>query len=201
MWDEYISFWSLPSCSCSFLETCTCTILKNLSDQQQADYVMKFLIGLYDSYSTICSQLLLSSPLSFMGKVFSLLLQEEGQRSLTNFVGLSLNSHAMTAIQRSNQATSKHFKSSKPRGKSDVICSHHGYNDHTTYRCFQLIGYSQGRKGPKGKISLLSQSHGAINQCPTNASNTVSLEQNLNFPNIIFFQEQIQNLLTLANNL
>lgn len=104
-----------------------------------------------------------------MGKVFSLLLQEEDQRSLTNSVGLSLNSHAMTAIQRSNQATSKHFKSSKPRDKSDVICSHHGYNDHTKYICFQLIGYSQGWKGPKGKMPLLSQSYGATNQRPPNA--------------------------------
>ncbi|KAF5470113.1 hypothetical protein F2P56_010653 [Juglans regia] len=59
LWDEYISYHPLPTCSCGIMETCTCAILKNLTDHQQADYVMKFLIGLQDSYSAIRSQLLL----------------------------------------------------------------------------------------------------------------------------------------------
>ncbi|KAF5470795.1 hypothetical protein F2P56_011284 [Juglans regia] len=55
LWDEYITYHPLPTCSCGIMETCTCAILKNLADRQQADYVMKFLIGLHDSYSGIRS--------------------------------------------------------------------------------------------------------------------------------------------------
>ncbi|XP_057972797.1 uncharacterized protein LOC131160943 [Malania oleifera] len=45
------------------------------------------------------SQLLLQSPLPSMSKVFSLLLQEESQRSLSNVVGFSMDSHAMIVAQ------------------------------------------------------------------------------------------------------
>jgi hypothetical protein len=58
---------------------------------------MKFLVGLHDSYSTVRSQLLLQTPLPYIGRVFSLLLQEESQRSLTNAVWIFIDSQAMVA--------------------------------------------------------------------------------------------------------
>jgi len=105
LWDEYISYRLIPSCKYGNLDSCSCNILKHLTDQQQSDYVMKFLIGLHDSYYAVTSQLLLQSPLPFMGKVFSLLLQEESQRSLTNAVGVSIDSQAIVAKQHVNQSS------------------------------------------------------------------------------------------------
>jgi hypothetical protein len=58
---------------------------------------MKFLVGLHDSYSAVRSQLLLQTPLPYIGRVFSLLLQEESQRSLTNAVWIFIDSQAMVA--------------------------------------------------------------------------------------------------------
>ena len=46
LWDEYISYHPIPSCKCGNLNRCSCNILKDLTDRQQSDYVMKFLVGL-----------------------------------------------------------------------------------------------------------------------------------------------------------
>ncbi|XP_042988594.1 uncharacterized protein LOC122316121 [Carya illinoinensis] len=193
LWDEYVSYRPLPTCNCGFMEKCTCSVFKNLADQQQVDYVMKFLIGLHNSFSAIRSQLLLLSPLPSMGKVFSLLIQEESQRSLTNAVHIPLDSHAMAAAQPFTQTSSNAVKFSKVIGKTDVICSHCGFSGHLVDKCFQLIGYPPGWKVPRGKRSNSTRL--------PNANFASSMEQNLNNPSMFFSQEQIQNLMTLANSL
>lgn len=54
---------------------------------------------------------------------------------------------------------------------------------------------------PQRKRSFLPQSIGGFTpQLPT-ANNVVSLKQNTSYPNMIFLQELIQNLITLANSL
>jgi len=116
---------------------------------------MKFLVGLHDSYSAIRSQLLPQSPLPSMRKVFSLPLQEESQRSLTNAIGVPIDSQAMVAEQSMNQSFrpgpiyANRF--TKQKGKLDTICSYCGYSGHLVDKCFQLIGYPPGWKGTRGK--------------------------------------------------
>jgi len=89
---------------------------------------MKFLVGLHDSFSAVRSQLLLQTPLPSMGKVFSLLLQEESQRSPTNMVGISIDSQAMAAGQYHNpnhrSGSTYVTRFSKQKGKSEATCSH-----------------------------------------------------------------------------
>ncbi|RVX14099.1 hypothetical protein CK203_011426 [Vitis vinifera] len=201
LWDEYISYRPIPSCRCGNLNRCSCNILKDLTDRQQSDYVMKFLVGLHDSYSAIRSQLLLQSPLPSMSRVFSLLLQEESQRSLTNAVGISIDSQAMVVEQSSRIVSTSNTQFTKQKGKSDAICSHCGYSGHLVDKCFQLIGYPPGWKGPRGKRFNSTPTVAKNFQRLPTANNTNVLEQNSSNSNMIFSQEQIQNLLTLANNL
>lgn len=82
LWDEYINFRPLLKCNCGAMNLCTCELLKSVANTQEQDSVMKFLIGLDDSYSALRSQLFFVSPFPPLGKVFSLLLQEESQRTL-----------------------------------------------------------------------------------------------------------------------
>ncbi|XP_057962256.1 uncharacterized protein LOC131153819 [Malania oleifera] len=84
LWDEYINYRPFPTCTCGQMATCTCELFNFLQIRQQSDYVLKFLVGLNDSFAAVRSQLLLMVPLPSMSKVFSLLLQEESQRQLTN---------------------------------------------------------------------------------------------------------------------
>ncbi|XP_057981374.1 uncharacterized protein LOC131166804 [Malania oleifera] len=130
LWDEYISYRPIPSRRCGTLDKCSYNFLKNFTNRQQSDYVMKFLIGLHDSYSMMRSQLLLQSPLPSMSKVFSLLLQEESQRSLSNAVNFSIDSHAMTAAQTQKSVTTNGTCFKKLKAKGNVIFSHCGYTGH-----------------------------------------------------------------------
>ncbi|RVW24419.1 Retrovirus-related Pol polyprotein from transposon RE2 [Vitis vinifera] len=149
------------------LNRCSCNILKDLTDRQQSNYVMKFLMGLHDSYSAIRSQLLPQSPLLSMSRVFSLLLQEESQRSLTNAVGISIDSQAMIVEQSSRIVSTSNTQFTKQKGKSNAIYSHCGYSGHLVDKCFQLIGYPPGWKEPEEKDSTLHQLQPKIfKDCP-----------------------------------
>ncbi|KAI3457340.1 hypothetical protein Pfo_014003 [Paulownia fortunei] len=116
-WDEYISYRPIIKCTCG---SCSCNISTQMAVTQQNNSVIKFLVGLHESYAQIRSQLLLSSPIPSLAKVYSLLLQEETQRGLNN--------------------------SNQPKPK----CSHCGFSGHTVDKCFKIIGYPPGWKGPKG---------------------------------------------------
>ncbi|XP_073260909.1 uncharacterized protein [Populus alba] len=205
LWDEYSSYRPFPSCKCGHLDSCSCNIFKHLTDRQQSDFVMKFLVGLHDSYSSVKSQLLLQTPLPSMGRVFSLLLQEESQRSLTNAAGIPIDCQAMIAEhyrnQNSKSGSNYTTRFAKHKGKTEATCTHCGYPGHTVDKCFQLIGYPLGWKGPRGKrLATMPHTSKNFQRLPT-AHHTTALQPHLDTPNIVFSQEQMQNLLTLANSI
>ncbi|KAL5556213.1 hypothetical protein UlMin_038449 [Ulmus minor] len=76
LWDELKDFRPFPTCSCGSM--------KELIDLQQQDYVLQFLMGLNESFSHVRAQKLMLDPLPPINKVFSLIVQEERQRSLSS---------------------------------------------------------------------------------------------------------------------
>lgn len=58
---------------------------------------MKFLMGLNKSFSQVRTQVLLMDPLSSITKVYSLLVQEEMQRSVANCSNARVESTALVA--------------------------------------------------------------------------------------------------------
>lgn len=76
LWDELLNYRPLPNCSCGAMKT--------LIDFQHLEYVMKFLMGLNDSFSNVRGQIVINEPLPSINKVFSLILQEEKQKELTS---------------------------------------------------------------------------------------------------------------------
>ncbi|XP_050217669.1 uncharacterized protein LOC126668521 [Mercurialis annua] len=75
LWDEYVNLRMLPVCTC--VPQCQCDAMKSVKNQQDADYVIKFLKGLNENYGTIKTQVLMLDPLPKINKVFSLVLQHE----------------------------------------------------------------------------------------------------------------------------
>ncbi|KAL5573787.1 hypothetical protein UlMin_023384 [Ulmus minor] len=63
---------------------CSCRAMKKLIDLQQHDYVLQFLMGLNESFSQVRAQILMLDPLPSINKVFSLIVQDERQRSLSS---------------------------------------------------------------------------------------------------------------------
>ena len=81
LWDELNSLMSLPLCSC---HPCTCGNIKALSYILDITGVTRFLMGIKDSYDTVCSQLLLLDPLSSVNKVYSMVHRVEKQREVSD---------------------------------------------------------------------------------------------------------------------
>ncbi|KAF5471039.1 hypothetical protein F2P56_011514 [Juglans regia] len=148
LWDEYVSYRPFSICTCGNMSTCTCDLFNFLLLRQQSDYVLKFLVGLNDSYASVRSQLLLVVPLPSMAKVFSFLLQEESQRQLRN--SACNETHALMAKQFNQPTIQPKFLKDKLK-KSSLHCTYCGYNGHRVDRCFQLHGYSPRWIGSKGK--------------------------------------------------
>ncbi|CAJ2671312.1 unnamed protein product [Trifolium pratense] len=94
---------------------------------------MDFLQGLNDSYTSVRSQILLMDPLPSVPKAYSLLLQEERQRSISDSRSVSIDQSAMS-VQQSN---SLQEASSKPH----YYCSICKLDGHSDSRCYSKIGY------------------------------------------------------------
>ncbi|XP_043702102.1 uncharacterized protein LOC122652429 [Telopea speciosissima] len=98
--DELTSYRSLPTCSCG--------AMNKLQELLRIDSLMDFLQGFNESYTAIRSQILLMDPFPTLAKAYSLLLQEERQRSLHTVLPASIEQSAMAV-------TSTHQKSSRPK--------------------------------------------------------------------------------------
>ncbi|CAH9069286.1 unnamed protein product [Cuscuta europaea] len=83
--------------------------------------------------------------------IYSILLQEESQRTLQNSISFT-NSFSDSSVSEklNNDATAFYVKNFKK--KSSIICNHCGYQGHSSDKCFQLIGYPTNWKDPKGQI-------------------------------------------------
>ncbi|KAL2533063.1 Retrotran gag 3 domain-containing protein [Abeliophyllum distichum] len=110
-------------------------------DFQQEEYVLQFLMGLNESYSQARAQILMLDPLPPINKVFSLIIQEERQRSLSPYMtspmASSSNSHSHAFGISTNTYKGKQ---SKP------ICTHCGKLGHTINDCYKLHGFPPGYK-------------------------------------------------------
>ncbi|XP_042954528.1 uncharacterized protein LOC122290924 [Carya illinoinensis] len=155
LWNELLSFKPIPACGF--------TSMKTLIDDHEEQYVMQFLIGLNDSYSHIRGQVLLMDLLPSINNVFSLILQEEKQRGLSN--GSTQHLSTSTALVSKTSTGNSNLKGSgrrheQPVRKDKVICNHCGYISDTVDKCYKIHGYPPGWKSNKNKLSV----SGAVNQ-------------------------------------
>ena len=128
LWDELSSYNDLPVCSCG--------AIKKVEEREQRGKVMQFLMGLNESYSAIRGQILLMQPLPVVGRVYSMVLNEEKQRDLV------VSKEVMIEAARRNYSGNN--SSNKAKGK--LHCNHCNGNNHTIDRCFHLHGFPPGHK-------------------------------------------------------
>ena len=142
LWNELINFRPIPACNCGALKT--------LLDCQHYEYVMKFLVGLNDSYASVRGQILLMEPLPSINKVFALVSQEERQRELNSTPMLHGVKSGSTALVITNY---KPYGGNKNFGKKErPVCSHCGITGHTVENCYKIHGYPPGYK-PRGRAA------------------------------------------------
>lgn len=73
--DELLNYESIPNC--------TCGDLKVVVERQNRDWVVKFLMGLDESYKAIKAQVLLNKHFSSLNEVYAIIQQEERRRQIS----------------------------------------------------------------------------------------------------------------------
>ncbi|KAA8542034.1 hypothetical protein F0562_023186 [Nyssa sinensis] len=127
IWDELNLFDPLPDCSCGQL--------KILSDRYHRDCVIQFLMGLNDSYTNSRDQIMLLDPLPSVGKVFSLIQQQEHQHIMLN---TNPSPDSMVLAVKKFSPTSKLPHKSGQTQKPRLYCTHCHLTGHTLETCFKV---------------------------------------------------------------
>ena len=99
---------------------------------------MSFLMGLNETYTIVRGQILLMDPIPSMGKVFSLLIQDEKQRK----VGKKNAIEAFALAVKANGFVKPFNKVKFGRPQ----CTHCGVLGHVVDKCYKLHGYPPGYK-------------------------------------------------------
>ncbi|KAG7951562.1 hypothetical protein I3843_12G013900, partial [Carya illinoinensis] len=100
--------------------------------------MMKFLMGLHDSFTNIKAQIILLKPPPSLSEVYALVQQEEKHKQLSN---LPISSYSLAFTTRNHFTYNKEkcFKANPNLEKP--ICTHCNLARHTVDRCYKLHGY------------------------------------------------------------
>ncbi|KAI5347152.1 hypothetical protein L3X38_015031 [Prunus dulcis] len=112
--------------------------MKNLTEREEKERVMQFLMGLNDTYSTVQGSILMMNPLSDTRKVHGLVLQHESQVEVTSRNDSLITPHAMQISCSSVPGSSQPCKSLK--------CTNCDGDGHTKERCYFITGFPVGHK-------------------------------------------------------
>ncbi|PIA48218.1 hypothetical protein AQUCO_01400654v1 [Aquilegia coerulea] len=89
---------------------CICGTSKSRIDNMQEEHLMQFLADLNESYFGVRNNMLLQDPLPTINRAYSLLLQDECQRSLQPPTITSLDQSAMAVTRIQSHKTSYHCR-------------------------------------------------------------------------------------------
>ena len=144
LWKEIKNCQPLPASHCGGMQAWV--------ECEQQEHMIQFIIGLNDSYSQTWSQILMMEPIPPLTKVFTLVLQEERQRSINQ--GLSFLLEFLVLGYSSQASTNAHtgISASKPKHERPQ-CTYCGFQRHIVDRCYKLHGYPPEYK-PKSKSKL-----------------------------------------------
>ncbi|XP_073119820.1 uncharacterized protein [Henckelia pumila] len=136
LWDELKDFQPVTQCSCGSL--------KEWMNYQNQECVMQFLMGLNDSYTQIRAQILMMENIPVISKVFSLVVQEERQRSIHKSLletAVDMPKHVSYSPQVAAVKSPLGYQGSKNIRNKEIICAHCHYTGHTIDKCYRLHGY------------------------------------------------------------
>ncbi|XP_075091953.1 uncharacterized protein LOC142172084 [Nicotiana tabacum] len=150
LWDEFDALMPCPGCPCP--ES------KKYSQHFEAHRLMQFLVGLNETYAQARSQIMMMSHVPSINKAYSLLVDQESQRSLATCQQSMLVTEGIesTALYSNigNGASGGNYKFKK----SQVQCEYCHCKGHIKENCYKLIGYPPDfktqRKGPASTPSL-----------------------------------------------
>lgn len=129
LWEELKNREASPMCCFGRLD---CSNLKQLAQREEQDRILKFLMGLNDSFTATRGQILMMEPRPSISKVFNLVSQEERQRSIKGGSSSSnvtfQTSQTVTPSGQSDQVVAA-YASGYNKNQNRMVCSHCGNKD------------------------------------------------------------------------
>ncbi|XP_013594941.1 PREDICTED: uncharacterized protein LOC106303143 [Brassica oleracea var. oleracea] len=157
LWEEYKNFIDLPVCTCGRSECNAAALWEKLQERSR---VMKFLMGLNESYDASRRQILMIKPIPSLEDVSNMITQDERQKSIKPAVksdavifqtmgsaseSVSINTPVLPAAQHGY------------RPKQRPLCTYCGQYGHILQKCFKIHGYPAGHRfhgqAPRGYSS------------------------------------------------
>ena len=145
LWEEYRNYVELPVCTCGHCECNAAVLWERL---QHRSRVIKFLMGLNESYESTRRHILMLKPIPSIEEAFNMVTQDERQRTVK-----PLNKAEGVVFQASGPPVSDVFAQEnyanamqggyRPR-QSRPVCTHCGQTGHVVQKCFKIIGYPPG---------------------------------------------------------
>ncbi|XP_075651855.1 uncharacterized protein LOC142622291 [Castanea sativa] len=161
LWDQLIHYEPLP--------TCTCGAMKILSIAHEKSYVMRFLMGLNESFETARSHILMLEPFPSMSKVYALVLQEESHKGIGHGAAFTPKPDSVAMYVNTKGNTGNRGGSKKER----PLCTHCNMLGHIVDKCYKLQGYPPGYKHkgkPNFNANQVSYSQGQAVEVPSNTA-------------------------------
>ncbi|XP_075101894.1 uncharacterized protein LOC142177318 [Nicotiana tabacum] len=191
LWAEFDSLAPIPGCDCAkFCEFIT--FMESLK-------LLQFLMGLNESYEQARSQLLMMVPVPSINKAYSMLMERESQRNITNAVPLTKMGEATILMTvRGNGPVQ--------RGKKNynLYCDYCKLKGHTREGCYKLIGYPTDSKYKRNLTVTAAHSatmeeykpHG-IRVSNTRGNDKINTTENITGP--YFTPEQYSQILKMLS--
>ncbi|XP_019241435.1 PREDICTED: uncharacterized protein LOC109221405 [Nicotiana attenuata] len=160
IWDELEALEARVSCTCV---ECVCDAKQKNKELDDRQKLVQFLMGLNETYTTCRGNIMMMYPTPSIDKAYSLLLQEERQRSIQPLVSSPLESSSFNASaqkmgnylgQRKSNFTTypgngNKFGMHKGNEKNNLFCTYCQKPGHTVERCFKIHGYPTNFKPNK----------------------------------------------------
>ncbi|GAU37802.1 hypothetical protein TSUD_276200 [Trifolium subterraneum] len=179
LWQELDNFRPIPVSHC--VDDCAAII--KMKQYRDSDQVIRFLKGLNEQYSVVRSQIMLMEPLPNIGKVYSLLVQQERQVVIpiddSKLLAISGNSYRNSSNPPAGRGYGGRGRGQRGgrtygTGRNNKLCTHCGQTNHIVDDYWKKYGYpphlqhlqhQHGNNTGSGHGNGNSNGHGHVNNC------------------------------------
>uniref|UniRef100_A0A2N9FUD2 Reverse transcriptase Ty1/copia-type domain-containing protein n=1 Tax=Fagus sylvatica TaxID=28930 RepID=A0A2N9FUD2_FAGSY len=153
LWEELLNYSPNPVCNCT--PSCSCGAMTKTMEKYEQRCVMQFLMGLNESFAAVRGQILLMDPMPPINKVFSLIRQEERQRSIGSLNG-SLNTPFVESTALMCKTDSPKYGGKAPAVANQTSLSAFGSNAHASAEEISPLQLSQVQAQCEQLLALIN---------------------------------------------
>ncbi|XP_019229907.1 PREDICTED: uncharacterized protein LOC109210885 [Nicotiana attenuata] len=157
IWDELNALDAKIPCTCI---ECICEAKHKNKAIEEGRQLVQFLMGLNETYTACRGNIMMMTPIPNIDKAYSLLLQEERQRSIQPTMNSPMDSSSFNASTQKfgqysgqskmnfnlNTGGGKRNNTAKGSDRRNMFCSYCQRAGHTIERCFKIHGYPNSFK-------------------------------------------------------